>query len=73
MCLYNMQSKKIELHNQSLGKMLGVYTNQCMNFIEKAILRPKKKKISFDDPEYLNKMGKDFHEVQIDKTPKTLN
>tara|TARA_B110000285_G_scaffold195412_1_gene225678 strand:+ start:259 stop:363 length:105 start_codon:yes stop_codon:yes gene_type:complete len=34
-----------------------------MNIIEKAILRPKKKKITFDDPEYLNKMGKDFHEV----------
>ena len=47
--------------------MLGIYTNHCMKIIESAALRPKKKKITFDDPD-LNLMGKDFHEVQIDKT-----
>ena len=72
MCLYNMQTRKIELHNQSLGKMLGIYTNHCMKIIESAVLRPKKKKISFDDPD-LNEMGKNFHEIQIDKSPKKLN
>lgn len=47
--------------------MLGIYTNHCMKIIESAALRPKKKNITFDDPD-LNLMGKDFHEVQIDKT-----
>lgn len=72
MCLYNMQKKRIELHNESLGKMLGIYTNHCMKIIESAVLRPKKKKITFDDQD-LNLMGKYFHDVQIDKSQKTLN
>ena len=63
MCLYNMKTKKIELHNDALGKILGIYTDQYMGMIETALLRPKKKKIIFDDPESLVNMRKDFLEV----------
>ena len=42
MCLFNLESQKIEMHNESLVEIMGAKSGEK---IENMVLRPKKKKI----------------------------
>ena len=73
MCLFNLESQKLEMHNESLVEMLGVQSGER---IENSILRPKKKKIQMANKETLLKKydEKELHKesITLDKSPKHL-
>lgn len=71
MCLYNLHTNRIELHNDALEDLLGIHTRDNEAMIEVAQLRPKKKFIEFQDSAHFSKVKKMFdkNKLQVDKTP----
>ena len=73
MCLFNLESQKIEMHNESLVEIMGAKSGEK---IENIVLRPKKKKIQRANQETLLKKydEKELHKesITLDKTPKPL-
>jgi mannose/fructose/N-acetylgalactosamine-specific phosphotransferase system component IIB len=71
MCLFNVESKQMEFHNEALSQLLGMKDK-----LYNAVLKPKKRKIQMATKESLLKVYKEseLHQqaIIIDKNPQTL-